>query len=121
LRAVPRAVRIGVERWADEEAAAGIGDRRVTARAVARVALVRSAINRSTLSTDQLGGDSSPTGAVLGVAGYAVVARVEALLQPARRGRVGLVITFVTMAVLVLFVGTVSLDRVQDIIEAAAR
>lgn len=126
LRAVPRAIRTGVERWADEEAAASIGDRRVTGRAVARVALVRAAINRSGGTTGvarrfsaDLSGDVA--GVVLGVAEYAVAARVQALFQPAKRGRAGLVITVVAMAALVLLVGTASLDHIQDIIEAAAR
>jgi Zn-dependent protease with chaperone function len=40
LRPVHRAVAYSTERWADEEAARAVGDRRVTARAVARAALV---------------------------------------------------------------------------------
>lgn len=128
LRGVPRAIRIGVERWADEEAAAGIGDRRVTGRAIARVALVRAAINRSIgmaggarrFSTGRAGA-GEVAGAVLGVAEYAVAARVQALFQPAKRGRAGLVVAVVAMAALVLLVGTVSLDHIQDVIEAAGR
>ncbi len=42
LRPLAAAVRQGVERWADEEAAAEVGDRRVTARALARAGLARS-------------------------------------------------------------------------------
>lgn len=128
LRAVPQAIRVGVERWADEEAAAGVGDRRVTGRAIARVALVRSAINRSSAMRGRPGrtgagvpGGVGAAGAVLGVAEYAIAARVEALLLPAKRGRAGLVISVVAMAVLVLLVGTASLDHIQDIIETAAR
>lgn len=128
LRGVPRAIRIGVERWADEEAAAGIGNRRATGRAIARVALLRAAMNRATGMTGgphrfgpDLAGAGDVAGAVLGVAEYAVAARVQALFQPARRGRAGLVVTVVAMAALVLLVGTVSLDHIQDIIEAASR
>jgi Zn-dependent protease with chaperone function len=40
LRPLHRAVAYSAERWADEEAAQSVGDRRVTARAVARAALV---------------------------------------------------------------------------------
>lgn len=125
LRAVPQAVRVGVERWADEEAAAGIGDRRVTGRAVARVALVRAAIARSTDSgaVHRAGGfkpaAGAPYGAILGIAHYAVADRVEALLQPANRGRAGVVATVVALAVLVLLVGTESLAHIQDVIEGA--
>ena len=42
LRPVARAVRRSVERWADEVAAAEVGDRRVAARSIARAALVRT-------------------------------------------------------------------------------
>ena len=127
LRAVPRAVRTGVERWADEEAATGIGDRRITGRAVAQVALVRSAIARSTGTpgaAQRLGAflpdPAGPAGAVLGVAHYAVAARVQALLQPARPRRTGVVILVLALAVLVLVLGTASLTRIHDIIETAA-
>ncbi|MCU7823829.1 M56 family metallopeptidase [Kitasatospora sp. DSM 101779] len=40
LRPLHRAVAYSTERWADEEAAGAVGDRRTTARAVARAALV---------------------------------------------------------------------------------
>jgi Zn-dependent protease with chaperone function len=48
LRPVARAVRLAVERWADEAAAAEVGDRRVAARALARAALASAAARRST-------------------------------------------------------------------------
>ncbi|MEV6978688.1 M48 family metalloprotease [Kitasatospora sp. NPDC093806] len=40
LRPLQRAVAYSAERWADEESAQAVGDRRITARAVARAALV---------------------------------------------------------------------------------
>ncbi|MFE2725034.1 M56 family metallopeptidase [Kitasatospora sp. NPDC059327] len=40
LRPLQQAVAYGAERWADEESAQAVGDRRITARAVARAALV---------------------------------------------------------------------------------
>ncbi len=125
LRGIPQAVRVGVERWADEEAAAGIGDRRITGRALARVALVRSAIARSTgtpaaqRSGEVVPADGRPWGAVLGVAHYAVAGRVQALLQPAKRSHAGVVVVAVALAVLMLLLGTASLDRIQDVIESA--
>jgi Zn-dependent protease with chaperone function len=64
---VREAVAYLVERWADEEAAAAVGDRDLTAQAVARAAL-------ATL-------DSGPT-AVLGIHGGAAVHRVQALTEP---------------------------------------
>ncbi len=42
LRSISREVRFATERWADEEAAAVLGDRRVVARAIARAALASS-------------------------------------------------------------------------------
>ena len=124
LRTIPRAVRIGVERWADEDAAAGVGDRRVTGRAVARVALVRSALARSARSgaSQALGGlpvGGVSTATVLGVAQYAVADRVQALLQPVHRGRSGVVATVLLLSLLVLLLGVNSLDHLQDVIEGA--
>lgn len=124
LRNIPRAVRIGVERWADEDAAAGVGDRRVTGRAVARVALVRAALAQSARSgaSQVYGGLQAggvPTAAILGIAQYAVADRVQALLQPARRGRSGVVATVVVLSLLVLLLGVNSLDHLQDVIEGA--
>lgn len=125
LRAIPQAVRIGVERWADEEAAAGIGDRRVTGRAVARIALVRRAIARPAASGEGhrvgrlVSAVGAPVASTLGIAQYAVADRVEALLRPANRRRAGVVATVVALAVLVLVVGTESLAHIQDVIEGA--
>jgi hypothetical protein len=68
LRATARTVAATSERWADEAAAAAVGDRRVVARALARAALL-----------------ASPTavvaGAVHAVDGR-VVHRVKAMLAP---------------------------------------
>ncbi|GIF04833.1 M48 family metalloprotease [Actinoplanes siamensis] len=71
---VRNAVAYLVERWADEEAATEVGDRRLTAKAVARAALA--------------GSGPEPAGA-LGIDGGAVVRRVRALGQatPARLRR----------------------------------
>lgn len=70
-------VRIGVERWADEDAAAAVGDRTLAARAVARASLARRAAAPAT-----------PTlGVALRMAGGAAAARTRALLAPAPRPR----------------------------------
>ena len=66
LIGVREAVAFLVERWADEEAAAAVGDRDLTAQAVARAALATS----------------GPT-AALGIGGGAAVHRVLALGRPA--------------------------------------
>ncbi|BCJ47630.1 membrane protein [Actinoplanes ianthinogenes] len=74
LTPVRDAVAYLVERWADEEAAAQVGDRRLTAKAVARAALAGSGPKPMT---------------TLGIDGGAVVRRVHALRQatPARLRR----------------------------------
>jgi len=43
LRPVARAVRAGIERWADEAAASEVGDRRLAAASLARAGVIRSA------------------------------------------------------------------------------
>jgi beta-lactamase regulating signal transducer with metallopeptidase domain len=68
LIGVREAVMFLVERWADEEAAEAVGDRRLTARAVARAALATT-------------GSGPP--AVLSIGGGAAVQRVLALGEPA--------------------------------------
>jgi len=68
LRPVRDTVGYLVERWADEEAAAVVGDRELVARAVARAALAVSA-------------HVPPVGA-LGVHGSVIVRRVRALRRP---------------------------------------
>ena len=66
LRPAARQLRHALERWADEDAAAALGDRVIVARAVARAALVGQA----------------PPASQLGMMGADVPRRVEALLGP---------------------------------------
>lgn len=66
LAPTARAVAHAVERWADEDAAAELGDRRLVARALARVALLR---HRATVSVPAATGGDVPR-------------RVQALLEP---------------------------------------
>lgn len=66
LRPLVNRVRLATERWADEEAAIQVGDRRVVARALARAALAQPRV--------QFG--------LLGMSDGGVVQRVEALLAP---------------------------------------
>lgn len=78
LRPLEARVRFATERWADEDAARAVGDRRLVARALCRAALAQ---------------DAYP-GPAMSLAGLGVHARVDALLAepPARTrlGRVGL-------------------------------
>jgi Zn-dependent protease with chaperone function len=79
LRPAARAVRAAVERWADEVAAAEVGDRTLTARALARAALARAAARRN----------PAMPGAALAGADGAVADRARALLAgPPKRRRV---------------------------------
>ncbi len=114
LGRVPAAIRLGVERWADEDAAAEIGDRRVAGRALARVALVRSSLAR--------GSSGGPTTSVpvLGVGALQVASRVQALLQPAHRPRTGRLAVAVGLSLVVLAIGMASLENTHDAIQSAA-
>jgi Zn-dependent protease with chaperone function len=67
LAGVRGAVAYLIERWADEDAARAVGDRELTARAVARAALATTEMRS----------------AVLGMNGAAAVLRVRALREPA--------------------------------------
>ncbi|MFP5318177.1 MAG: M48 family metalloprotease [Acidimicrobiia bacterium] len=69
---VTRRLRLALERWADEEAAIEVGDRRLVARAI-----IRAALGRTDYTSPAAGGTASGL-STLGVAG-----RVEALLLPA--------------------------------------
>jgi Zn-dependent protease with chaperone function len=88
LRRVADAVRLGVERWADEDAAAMMaGDRTSAATALATTALTRAALRRGETPTASRG--QTPTASrrrpvvpVLGVATSHVTQRAQALLAP---------------------------------------
>jgi hypothetical protein len=107
LRRLPATVRAGVERWADESAADEVGDRRLTATAVARAALLRSRHRADR--------------GVLAVADGDVSDRVQALLAPPVAGHwparlllaVGCAVCWASAALVVL--------RTHDLIEAAER
>jgi Zn-dependent protease with chaperone function len=115
LARVPAAVRLGIERWADEDAARALGDRQLAGRTLARVAVLRQRLRDARPVADgPLSGIP-----VLGAADHRVTCRVLALLAPAqepRRGRsvvVGVIVCFLLAA------GLVSLHNVYEIIEQA--
>jgi len=84
LRPVASGVHYASERWADEIAAATVGDRKTVAAALARTSLnsrARSGDRRDTCAP-----------AVLAITGPTTVARVQALLEPAPQPRRGLVL-----------------------------
>ncbi|MGW5398899.1 M48 family metalloprotease [Streptomyces sp. NPDC003952] len=79
LRSLRPALDFHLERWADESAAASVGNRRLAATAIARAALAAS--TASTTST--AGKQSRNGGPLLAVGTGPVPQRVEALLRPA--------------------------------------
>ena len=80
LRRVADAVRLGVERWADEDAAAMMaGDRTSAATALATTALTRAALRRGETPAPSY---RRPVVPVLGVATSHVTHRTQALLAP---------------------------------------
>ena len=88
------AVRLGVERWADEDAALCTGDRGAAAAALARTALIRSSLRRGAVRA------TSPGVPVLGAVTSHIADRATALLTPAPRG------TAMTATVLTLLIAT---------------
>jgi Zn-dependent protease with chaperone function len=84
-----RAVVLATERWADEEAAAGVGDRTAVARLLARSALSAGAPARR----------PAWPALAMGRAGSPVVPRVRALLAPAPRQRPALLAATAAVAV----------------------
>lgn len=101
LRPLAGAVRSGVERWADEEAATAVGDRALAARAVARASLARHAAPHSATAAPQV--------ALYMVSGTAT-ARTSALLapspQPKRALAAGLMALLMVSAVGAVGAGT---------------
>jgi Zn-dependent protease with chaperone function len=80
LRRVADAVRLGVERWADEDAAATMaGDRTSAAAALATTALARAALRRGETRPASY---RRPVLPVLGVASSHITQRAQALLAP---------------------------------------
>ena len=87
MRHVRRAVDQAMERWADEDAAAHVGDRRLVACTVAHVSLLkkRGASVYADIAVAATGGD--------------IPARINALLVPTRsRGRVAATVLLVFLA-----------------------
>ncbi|MET0419055.1 MAG: M48 family metalloprotease, partial [Actinoplanes sp.] len=92
-----------VERWADEDAAADVGDRALTARAVTRAAL-------ATTSAGPASG--------LGIGGGMVVHRVRALSLPAPAPRYRRLIGLVLLGALMLAVAGAATEAFVDLAQA---
>jgi Zn-dependent protease with chaperone function len=107
LGAVARATTHAVERWADESAAAVVGDRRLAARALARAALHVNAARRENPVT-------------VGVLDGEVPRRVQALLAPPARPRLGVTVGLVLMLVATLGCATVAQRRTDAFLDLAS-
>lgn len=96
LRPTARAVRQMVERWADEDAAQELADRRLVARTLARAALARHAHAKAQTNTAATGGD--------------VPARIQALLNPPALHR-RLAATVLAVLLVGVGLGSISVER----------
>ena len=107
LRRVATVVRAEVERWADEDAASDVGDRRLAARALARAALARSRPVTADLRPRR-----AANGLSLRMGENAVVGRVRALLAPAPLH--GRIVETLAVASILVAVVAVNVDAGQD-------
>ena len=107
LRRVATVVRAEVERWADEDAASDVGDRRLAARALARAALARSRPGTADLRPRR-----AANGLSLRMGENAVVGRVRALLAPAPLH--GRIVETLAVASIMVAVVAVNVDAGQD-------
>ncbi|MEU2348852.1 M48 family metalloprotease [Modestobacter sp. NPDC049651] len=106
---VPAAVRFATERWADEVAAAELGDRAAVARSLARSGLRALRPVRA------------PWAAVaLGAGGSRVVQRVEALLAPAPRQRPAVLLAVLLVVGLGLGAAVHAQADTEEVVEHAA-
>ena len=111
LRRLPPVVRHATERWADEDAARTVGDRRITAHAIAHAALAHTAAHRH-------GSRTSGVFASLAATGGDVPRRVYALLNPSPLRWSALAAAVLTAAMLAALsssavVGTTTEDRFE--------
>ena len=116
LRNVGDAVRLGVERWADEDAARALGDRPATGRALAGVALRRHRLAQA----HPIGpGPRRGSRWALRVSASHVTVRVQALLESPVRSRAPQLVLTAVAAGLALVIGLTSLHHVHEAIEMA--
>lgn len=114
LRPLGAAVRLGVERWADEDAAAGCGARARTGRALARTALVQAALRRAV--------DSPPIthpSSVLCATASGVAARAQALMNVPTPRRSRPLYFLVALLLVTGVLGLCSIVRIHDGFENA--
>ena len=108
LRPTAAAVRLAVEREADEVAAAEVGDRRLAARALARAALARARAQEGGRVVAALSGADS-----------FVAQRATALMAPAPRSRRPLALALALLTVATLAVSTITADQTDERLDSA--
>lgn len=111
LRQLVDVVRTGVERWADEDAAAVTGDRHTTARAIARAALAQHEALQPRVHR-----------LALGAAGSSAVQRTQALLAPPaphRTGPAAALIALVTVGPLAAVMSALLTEHYFELAQAA--
>ena len=111
LRPLAAAVHAGVERWADEAAAAEVQDRALVARALARAGLARAHAVRAALVP-------APHPA-LGAVDSAVAERTRALLAPRPAGRRGLAAAVVALMLVPVVAATVTAGDTEHRVDVA--
>ncbi|WP_261562716.1 M48 family metalloprotease, partial [Frankia tisae] len=104
LRTSAAAVRLAVERWADEDAAATSDNRAVAVRALARAGLARAGLARAGLA--RAGTVTMPT-AALGAVHTDLAHRARALREPPPKPRPALALT---LAALILATAAAAVD-----------
>ncbi|HEY1969845.1 MAG TPA: M56 family metallopeptidase [Pseudonocardia sp.] len=105
LRPTAEAVARAVERWADEDAAAEVGDRVLVARALARAGLAQA--------------KRQPDRPALAAADTQVAERVRALLHPPPRARPSVLIVLAVTTVLGALAAIAVTLRLHDLVEIA--
>ncbi|MFG1809684.1 M56 family metallopeptidase [Streptomyces sp. NPDC049040] len=106
VRPVSRAIDLAVERWADESAAAEVGDRRTVARALAAAALASAAPR------------PAPLGGSLGGARGDIGRRVDSLLRPPARHRLAWAV--VAVGIVVCWTSTfAAIEHIHALMELA--
>ena len=105
LRPVAEATRLAVERWADEDAARAVADRRTVARALAKAGLARS---------------EAAVPIALAIAETDLAVRVRSLVEPTRGARPRCAVTLLSCAGVVALAGAVCFGvNAHELFEAA--
>jgi beta-lactamase regulating signal transducer with metallopeptidase domain len=112
LAPTARAVRLAVERDADEAAVAEVGDRRLVARAIARAGLAIAAARRSRSTM-------ASVAAALSAADSLIMQRTKALLAPAPQPRRALAAGFMLLTVLTVTATALTAQQTDDRLDRA--